>query len=133
MKTHRSLHLLIAAFMLAFGIQAHAQRPREHAVLASPRDELAHAYVLLKLANHNYGGHKGAAIKELEAAGHELGLDLKARGSEHERQMKSDELLAEAGRILHETRDRLDAHDRERAAAHVNEAIHQVDMALRVK
>jgi len=126
LKTYRSVCLQIAAFALAFAfvIQARA---------ASPREDLVHAYVLLKLANHNYAGHREAAIKELEIAGHDLGLDLHGRGSERERQLKSDEQLAEAGRILHYTRDRLDAHDRERAAAHVDRAMHEIDLALRVK
>lgn len=126
MKTYKSVCLQIAAFALAFAfvIQARA---------AGPREELVHAYILLKMANHNYAGHRVLAMKELEIAGHDLGLDLRGHGSKHEQQLKSDELLAEAGRILHYTRDRLDAHDRERAADHVDRAMHEIDLALRVK
>ena len=125
-STHRSFYLQIAAFALAlsFGLSAYAE---------PPRDEIAHAYVLLKLAKHDYGGHKAEAIRELEAAGGALGLDLHGRGTEHERQLKSDELVAEAGRMLHEARDKLEARDRDRAASHVEKAIHEVDEALRVK
>jgi hypothetical protein len=104
-----------------------------HAYAATAREDLVHAYVLLKLANSNYAGHRANALKELENAGHDLGLDLNGRGTEHERQMKSDVQVAEAGRILHDVRNRLDARDRDHAAAHVDTAIHEIDEALRVK
>lgn len=126
MKTHRLLCLKIAACALAlsFGIRAYAE---------PPRDELAHAYVLLKLAKSDYKGHRAAAIDELEAAGHELGLDLKGHGSATESQMKSDALLAESSRMLHDARDKLEARDREHIAGHLEKAIHELDVALQVK
>jgi hypothetical protein len=126
MKTHRTWYLQIAVCVLAlsFGLRAFAEPPRE---------ELAHAYVLLKLSNNNYAGHKAAALQELEAAGHELGLDLQGRGSEHERQLKSDQLLAESSRMLRDARDKLEARDREHTAAHLDRAIHELNEALRVK
>jgi hypothetical protein len=126
MKTYRSLSLKIAAFLVAlsFGLSARAE---------TPRDEIAHAYVLLKMAKHDYGGHKANALKELEIAGHDLGLDLKGHGSEHERQMQSDEMVAESGRMLREASAKLEARDREHAAAHVDRAIHEIDEALRKK
>jgi hypothetical protein len=126
MKTHRllCLQILVPVLVLAFGLRAYAEPPRE---------ELAHAYVLLKLANNNYGGHKAAALQELETAGHDLGLDLKGRGSEHERQLKSDQLVAESSRMLREARDKLEARDREHVAAHLEKAIHELNEALQVK
>ena len=126
MKTNRLLCLKIAvcALALSFGVSAYAE---------PPRDELAHAYVLLKLAKSDYGGHKAAALEELQAAGHDLGLDLKGRGSEHERQLKSDELVAESNRMLRDARDKLEARDREHVASHVEKAIQELDRALQVK
>ena len=57
----------MCALALTFGIRAYAE---------PPRDELAHAYVLLKLAKSDYKGIAAAALHgELEAAGHELGLE----------------------------------------------------------
>ena len=126
MKTHRLLRLqiLVSALVLSFGIRAYAE---------PPRDELAHAYVLLKMAKSDYKGHRAAALQELQAAGHDLGLDLKGGGSEHERQMKSDELVAESSRMLREARDKLEARDREHVASHLEKAIHELNEALRVK
>jgi hypothetical protein len=125
-RNYRKLYLQMAAAALAlsFGLSAYAETPRE---------ELAHAYVLLKMAKHDYGGHKMAAIHELEEAGHDLGLDLNGRGTEHERQLKSDELIAESDRMLHEARNKLAAHDRERVASHVEKAIQEADAALHTK
>ena len=124
MKTHRLLCAVITAGVLLLGTQAYAD---------SPREDIVHAYVLLKMANNDYAGHRGNAIKELEKAGQELGLDLHGHGQEHERQMQSDAQMAEAGRILREARDRLDAHDREHAAAHVDRAMREIDRALHIR
>jgi len=99
----------------------------------TPRGELVHAYVLLKLANHDYGGHRLRAMEELESAGKTLGLELKGEGSEHERQRKSDEHLVEARRLLQHAREKLEARDRERAAERVDLAIKQIDLALLVR
>jgi hypothetical protein len=109
---------------LSFGVRAYAETPRE---------ELAHAYILLKLANADYAGHRAKAMKELETAGKDLGLSLEGRGSEHERQLKSDEQVAEARRLLREARDKLEARDRDRAAAHLEKAIAEIDAALKVR
>ena len=122
MKTHRSLYVLMAVFMLGFGLHAYA---------ASPREDLVHAYVLVKLSNNNYQGHRDAALRELEDAGHALGLDMRSGGTQHERQMRSDDQMAEAGRILRDVRHRLEARDRDRAASHVDRAIRHIDDALR--
>jgi hypothetical protein len=124
MRIHRTLYVLMAAMLFAFG---------NHAYAASPRDDIVQAYILLKLSNSNYAGHRAAAIKELETVGHELGLDLKGKGTEHQHQMQSDAQMAEAGRILREARYKLDAHDREHAADHVDRALHEIDEALRAR
>ena len=122
----RSRYIQIVAIVLAlsFGVRAYAETPRE---------ELAHAYILLKLANADYAGHRAKAMKELETAGKDLGLSLEGRGSEHERQLKSDEQVAEARRLLREARDKLEARDRDRAAAHLEKAIVEIDAALKVR
>ena len=122
----RSRYIQIVAIVLAlsFGVRAYAETPRE---------ELAHAYILLKLANADYAGHRAKAMKELETAGKDLGLSLEGRGSEHERQLKSDEQVAEARRLLREARDKLEARDRDRAAAHLEKAIVEIDAALKAR
>lgn len=126
MRKNRSRILTIAAFAVAlsFGIRAYAE---------PPRDEVAHAYVLLKLAKHDYGGHKAEALKQLELAGRALGLDLHGGPSAHERQMKSDELVSEAAQFAHDAEEKLEARDRRRVADHLERAVHEIDAALRKK
>jgi hypothetical protein len=123
MKTYRLLVVLMAA-LLGIG---------SHAYAASPREDLVQAYLLLKSANNDYAGHRGAALHELEDAAHHLGMDLRGGYTERQRQMTSDAKVAEAKRILRDVRSRLDRHDRDIAAAHVDRAIREINEALRVR
>src|SRR5690242_17253832 len=123
----RFKYLQIAAFGLALflGARAYAETARE---------ELAHAYALLNHADHDYGGHRVKAMKAVEAAGKALGLDLNGRRpSEHEKQFKSDQKIAEAQKLLRDAHDKLEAKDREKAAAHLDKSIAEIDAALKVK
>jgi hypothetical protein len=121
-----SFFLKIAAIGLAlsFGVSAYAEMPRE---------ELVHAYHLLKTANSNYAGHRATAIKEVEAAGRSLGLELGGDVSKGERQWLSDKQMSEAQRLLRDARDKLETSDRTRVARHLEVAIKEVDAALAVK
>lgn len=116
----------MAAVMLAltFGVRAYAEGPRE---------EIVHAYRLLKGADHDYDGHREAAMKELRIAGDKLGLTLEGDEIKGERQWKSDKRLAEARRLLKDARDKLEGRDRDRAAASVEHAIKEINIALKAK
>ena len=123
----RSLYLpivfLVAA--LSFGLCAYAAE--------TPREELVHAFRLLKRANHDYAGHRAKAMEHVEAAGRALGLELGGDLAEHERQWKSDAQLKEARRLLRHCRAKLEERDRTRVAARVNKAIEEINLALQVK
>jgi hypothetical protein len=121
-----SIYLQIAALLLAlsFGLKAYA---------APPREEIVHAYRLVKGADHDYDGHRVAALKELQIAGEKLGLTLEGEGVKEEAQWKSDRRMREARRILKEARDKLEARDRDRAAEHVDIALKELDRALNIK
>jgi hypothetical protein len=120
----RYIQTAVVALALAVGVSAYAETPRE---------EVAHAHRLLKLANHDYAGHRVKAMKELEAAGKALHLELGGELIEHERQWKSDEQLVEARRLLREARNKLEKEDRDRVAARLDKAIEEIDTALKVK
>jgi hypothetical protein len=127
MKTSKrafSTLVLSAAVALSLGGRVFAE---------SPREELAHAYHHLKYADHDYNGHRAAAMKEVEIAGHELGIDLGGEGPGEERQWKSDRHMEEARRLLHHAHEKLEDRDRERVAGHVEGAIKEIDTALREK
>lgn len=112
------------ALAMIFGMRAYAETPRE---------ELVHAFRLLKTANHDYAGHRVKAMGEIEIAGKDLGLELGGDLPERERQWKSDAQLVEARRLLRESRNKLEKRDRDRVAEHVDMAIKEVDEALKVK
>jgi hypothetical protein len=122
----RSLYLQIVAIVVAlsFGLHAFAETPRE---------EVAHAFHLLKKADRDYDGHRMKAIEEVEAAGHALGLELGGEAIEGERQWKSDRQLSEARRLLREARNKLEREDRERVAERLDKAIKEIDIALAIK
>jgi hypothetical protein len=95
-----------------------------------PRQELVHAYVLIKHANHNYEGHRARALEHLQAAGKALNLNLEGDANERERQWQSDQMLAEARHLLYHARGAFERHDRDIAAAHVDKAIDEIDRAI---
>jgi len=109
---------------LSFGASAYAETSRE---------QMVHAYRLLSHADGDYNGHRGAAMRHLETAGKELGLDLEGDYPERERQWKSDAKLVEARRLLREARNKLEARDRDRVAGHLQKAIDELDIALKEK
>lgn len=124
--TSCKLYIQLAAIGLALslGMSARAE---------SPRDEVAHAYRLLKTANANYDGHRVKAMGELEEAGHAMHLEIHGDLPEREHQWKSDEQLREARRLLDHARDHLEREDRQHTASHIEHAIHEIDAALHVR
>jgi hypothetical protein len=125
MKTAlKSIYMQIAAIalILGFGVTAYAE---------SPRDELAHAYQLLRVSNENYNGHREAAMHEIERAGKDLGVELEGRGGiERESQWKSDRRISEARRLLQDAREKMEGRDRERVAERLDRAVKELDAAL---
>jgi hypothetical protein len=124
-STSRSFCLQVLAIgaALCFAWSAHA---------ATPRENVVHAFRLLKQANHDYDGHRIKAMAELEAAGHDMSLELGGDLPEAERQWKSDAQLQEARHLVREARDKMEREDRERVAAHLDKAIKEIDAALKV-
>jgi hypothetical protein len=124
MKTARTVYVKILAVVIAlsFAASVHAETARE---------EIAHAYKLLKSADRAYGGHRTNAIHELEVAAADIGLDLGgAAGPGHELQWKSDEKVSEAQKLLRDARIKLEARDRDRVTAHLQKAIEELNAAL---
>ena len=124
MKSCRLWYVLVVAGAMLVGNRAYAEGPRE---------DIVRAYFLVKVSNNNYAGHRDAALKELEVVGRELGLDLRSRGQNEQPQGKSDAQMAEAFQILKVAQDKLEAHDREHEAGHLEKALHEIDAALHVR
>lgn len=122
-RTSRLLYLQILAVTVALSFAARVYAE-------SPREDLVHAYVLLKHANHDYDGHRAKALEHVEAAGKALNLRLEGDAKEHERQWKSDQMLTEARLLLNNARGAFEVQDRERAAIHLDKAIAEIDRAI---
>jgi hypothetical protein len=114
----------VALLTLAFGVKAYAETPRE---------EIAHAFHLLKKADRKYDGHRVKAMDQVEVAGKALGLDLGGELADKEKKWKSDEQMKEARRLLVEARDKLEKRDKDLIADHVEVAIKEIDEALKIK
>src|SRR5579883_472874 len=93
---------------------------------AAPSDLLIQAYANLEMADHDYHGHRADAMKQIEAAGKELGVNIRGDGKGHEKQGVSDTQLQNAKGLLEQAKVGLKG----KPLKHVNAAIHQINVAL---
>src|ERR1700752_867658 len=96
---------------------------------AAPSNLLIQAYSNLEQADHDYKGHRADAMKQIEAAGKELGINIRGDGRGHEKQGVSDEQLRHALELLEQARGELSG----KPLRHVNDAIKQIHIALKIK
>jgi hypothetical protein len=92
-------------------------------------DLLRQAYTALEQADHDYKGHRVAAMKQIEAAGRLVGVTLGGGGKGHEKQGVSDEQLRNAQALLEQARSGMAG----KALRHVNRAIKDLNIALSIK
>ena len=123
-RTSRLLKIAAVVALCSFGLSAFAE---------PPRDELAHAYALVKTANKDYAGHRKEALHWIEEAGKNLGVELKGGVPEKERQWKSDAQLQEAQRLLRDARDKMEDRDRQHVAKQLERAMNELDKALNAR
>ena len=100
-----------------------------YAAPASPGDLLTQAYVTLLVADHDYKGHRIEAMKQIEAAGKVLNVNVHGDGKGHEQQGTSDAQLRTAQGLLQQASSGLSG----KALKHVNNAIKQISTALAIK
>jgi hypothetical protein len=65
---------------------------------------LTQAYAVLSVANHDYKGHRVAAMKQIAAAGTAVGITEMGNGKGHEQQFVSDQHLQIATTSLQQAR-----------------------------
>ena len=95
---------------------------------ASAGELLSQAYAALHAADHDYQGHRIAAMRQIEAAAKEMGItDLKGDGHGGEAQVTSDQQLRKAQGLLQEALTELQKNTepvvREKAKRHEGKAI----------
>ena len=96
---------------------------------AAAGDLLRQAYTALEQADHDYKGHRVAAMKLIAEAGKQVGVTLGGGGKGHEKQGVSDEQLRTAHALLEQARSGLTG----KALRHVNHAIKELNIALSIK
>jgi hypothetical protein len=125
MKTSLASSLIaitIACAILCFGPNLVAQPSGSGALLTQ-------AYATLSMADHDYKGHRIAAMKQIEKAGTLIGVNVRGDGKGHEQQGVSDQQLRTAQNLLEQARSGLAP----KPLNHVNKAIEQISIALSIK
>jgi hypothetical protein len=88
------------------------------------------AYLALSRADHDYAGHRAAAMRQTALAGDLLGIRLRGDGHGEEPQEVSDMQLKVAGNLLNRTFDGFAYKGHREAADHVAAAINEIRVAL---
>jgi hypothetical protein len=114
--------LALACIVISFGSRLVA-RPVPSA------DLLVQAYTTLGQADHDYKGHRVAAMKQIEAAAKLLGVNVRGEGRGHEKQVVSDAQLRTAQGLLQQAQSGLSG----KPLRHVNKALQQLSIALSLK
>lgn len=103
--------------------------PVVSAASAPAAELLRQAYTALDKADHDYDGHRIEAMKRIEAAGKELGENIRGDGKGHEKQGVSDKRLRTADALLKQAIADLKG----KALKHVKEARKELAVALKTK
>jgi hypothetical protein len=114
------LGLAVGCFVLTSGAK----------LVAAPSGALlVQAYTSLEQADHDYKGHRIAAMRQIEAAGRLVGVNVRGDGRGHEKQGVSDAQLRNAEGLLQQAQAGLNG----KALKHVERAEEQISSALRIK
>lgn len=90
------------------------------------------AYHILATGDHDYHGHRVAAMEQVHKAADLLGLDLTGDDKDKEKQVLSDDKLREARDLLKQVRGASEVKDQKKITDHLDKAIKEIDIALRV-
>lgn len=92
---------------------------------------LRNAYAALSTGVNNYEGHRGNAMERVKMAAKLLGVDLSGDRPPGAGKESSDYRLRQARATLHQVRDSAAVRNQVLIQGHLDEAIHQIDLALR--
>ncbi len=94
---------------------------------------LKKTYHVLKIADHDYNGHRIKAMHAIEAACDILGEDIRGDGKGGERQPVSDEQLREAQKNLLQAHTMATQRKQKEVVGNLDKAVDQLARALGVK
>ena len=114
--------LVVVCFALSLGQSLFAEPSRSAGFLVQ-------AYTALEQADHDYKGHRKAAMKQIEAAAKILGVSVHGDSKGHEKQSVSDTQLRTAQGLLQQAQSGLSG----KALKHVDKALQELSIALSIK
>jgi len=120
------LRSLVGLVLLCYGLSL---GPSLLAYPSPPAALLTQAYSALAQADHDYKGHRVNAMKQVQAAGKILGVNVRGDGKGHERQGVSDAQLRTAQGLLQQARASLSG----KALKHVDKALQEISLSLSIK
>jgi hypothetical protein len=137
----------VAISLLSYGVSVQAVIPPSTAVTPVAQNQfetvafsdsaeagmMHRAYHILATGDHDYKGHRIAAMHQIEAAAKLLGLDLSGDLKDKEKQVLSDDKLREAQGLLQNVLGNAEVKGQPRVAKHINGAINQISTALSVR
>jgi len=94
---------------------------------------LRRAYLILATGDHDYKGHRVRAMRQIEAAGDLLGMNLKGDAKDKQPQPLSDAKLREAQGLIRQVVGAAAVKDQKRVVKHLNAAINQINVALSIR
>ena len=136
------IHVAVVALFLAIGLSTRAQSPApanppgstksttSAAASTAAGNLLSQAYAALSVADHDYQGHRGKAMKHIEVAAKVLGITLQGNGTGHEPQTTSDQQLRTAQSLLQQA---LVPGLKPRVQKQINLALTELSTALTIK
>ncbi|HUJ73105.1 MAG TPA: hypothetical protein VLZ30_12765 [Verrucomicrobiae bacterium] len=147
MNIKRYGFILVALLVLGWSLGAVHAAPTDNAIESrteyldpnadfsrlTESEALQLAYWVLYPGNHNYNGHRIAAMKEIREAAKLLAIELNGDGKGHEDQSVSDARFLAVQRLLGQLRSRLTGEDQKPMAAHVDEALKHLSKGLDIR
>jgi len=95
--------------------------------------QLQQAYHILEVADHDYKGHRKKAMGHIERACKELGAKPHGDGKGKEPQGTSDAQLREAQSMLQQARATASANNLKQVVKHIDNALEEINTALKIK
>jgi len=96
-------------------------------------DLLRKAYIALSKADHDYDWHRFHAMRQTADAAKILGETLAGDGHDREAQTTSDDELRAANGFLESARSLAASHKRPHVVEHINAALRQISIALKIR
>jgi hypothetical protein len=127
--------LFAATSSLTLGTQTPAANQFETVQFSNSAEaaKLHRAYRILAYGDHDYKGHRAAAMKQVKKAAELLGLDLSGDDKVRQVQVLSDDELRDARGLLLEIENSSEVKGQVKITSHIDAAIKQIDIALAIK